>query len=218
MVKTLPIILAAIVLTGCAVDDEQPPAPSELSLYQRLASRQTLTLEPTSMVGVMAYDDAGNELPCVQPSVNLGQAVLRGTTRGLVILEGLHVELTDVKVAEGVLDESDVMFTDIRLRLGTQLVLEPDWGTRWLSAAGGGQADLLLDWSVLDESGGARALATQKLEDAHFAVDIRLDYDGSILASVTMSVDGELGSSANGVSLADFSMALQAKTPALDVD
>ncbi len=215
--KTLSIVVAAVVLTGCSFEDEGPEPVGEESLYQRLGTRETLNLQPTSLVGVMAYDKAGNVLPCVQPTVVNGKAVLRATTSGLVLVEGLEIELTDVKIDEGVLHSQDVVLTDIRLRLGTQLAFEPTWGDQKLSAVGGGQADLLLDWAVLDDSGEVYPLATQKLRKADFAVDINLDYDGTITANVTTAVEGELGNFANRISLADFSMAVNAKTPAPDV-
>ena len=75
-----------------------------------------------------------------------------------------------------------------------------------------------MDWSVLDRSGEIYPLATQKLRKADFAVSIALDYDGTITANVTTSVDGELGNFANRISLTDFSMAVNAKTGAPNID
>jgi len=215
--KTLSIVVAAVVLSGCSFDPEGPEVVGEETLYQRLGTRETLSLQPTSLVGVMAYDEAGNVLPCVQPTIVSGEAVLRATTDGLVLIEGLEIALTDVKIEAGVLHSQEVTLTDIRLRLGTQLAFEPDWGTGRLSAVGGGQADLLLDWAVVASNGEILPLATQKMRKADFAVDIKLNYDGTITASVATSVEGELGNFANRISLSDFSMAVKAKSPAPDI-
>lgn len=213
--KTFAVVVASVVLTGCAFEDEGPEPVGQESLYQRLGTRETLSLEPTSLVGVMAYDKAGNVLPCVQPNVVNGKAVLRATEDGLVLVEALDIELTDVKIAEGVLHSEEVNLTDLRLRLGTQLVIEqPTWGEAQLSAFGGGQADLLLDWAVLTDDGDIYPLATQKLRSADFAVNVVLNYDGTIAANVATAVDGELGNFANRISLADFSMAVNAKSAA----
>ena len=50
--KTLSVIVAALVLTGCSFEEEGPEVVGEKSLYQRLGTRETLTLQPTSLVGV----------------------------------------------------------------------------------------------------------------------------------------------------------------------
>lgn len=216
--KTLSVMVAAVVLAGCQFDEQAPEPEGEKTLYQRLGTRETLDLQPTSLIGVVAYDRDGNVLPCVQPTVLGGEAVFRATTDGLVIVEKLDIQLSDVKIEEGVLHSQEVVLTDIRMRLGTQLVFDPAWGNAKLSAAGGGNADLLLDWSVLDDSGNVYPLATQKLRDADFSVTVSLNYDGTIQAGVSTSVEGELGSFANRISLSDFSMAVTAATPQPDID
>jgi|GEM_PF-2123205 len=216
--KTLSVVVAAVVLAGCQFDQEAPAPQGEKTLYQRLGTRETLDLQPTSLIGVVAYDKDGNVLPCVQPTVTGGDAVLRATKEGLIIVEALDIDLSDVEIRPGVLYSEKVQLTDIHLRLGTQLVFDPTWGNAELSAAGGGNADLLLDWSVLDDSGEVYPLATQKLRDADFAVSVSLNYDGTIQAAVSTSVEGELGTFANRISLSDFSMAVNAATPAPTVN
>lgn len=216
--KSFAVIIAAFALSACAfdqgVDDVAPPE----TLENRLGHRVTLDLEPTSLVGVAAYDKDGNSLPCVQPTVTGGTAVLRSTETGLLLVEDLEVSLSDVQIEEGVILPSDpVNLTDLRLQLGTQIALEPDWYADPSSVSGFATADLLMDWAVRADDGDIHPLATQRLRDAEFEVVVTLDEDGSIKAQVTTAVEGTIGNFANRIELSDFSLAVKAKTPAVDI-
>lgn len=215
MFKTpIAIVVAALTLTGCAFDEGVDPVGDE-TLYSRLGTRETLVLEPTSLVGVVASDNEGNPLPCMQPSVESGTAVLRSTKSGLLLVEDLEIELSDVVIPPGVIHSEDIHLTNIRLQLGTQIALEPDWTAGGgLSVEGAGTADLLFDWSVLSDSGAVYPLATQRLRDAEFLVEVGLHPDGSVTAFVTTSIDGRIGSFANRIQLSDFSLAVSASTTA----
>lgn len=218
MFKTpIAIVVAALTLTGCAFD-EGTEAVGEESLYARLGTRATLVLEPTSLVGVVATDTDGNYLPCMQPTVTDGTAVLRSTKSGLLLVEDLEISLSDIVIPPGVVHSESIELTNVRLHLGTQIALEPDWSTgNGLHAGGTGTADLLLDWSVRSESGHVYQLATQRLRDAEFLVEAGLQPDGSITAYVATSIEGRIGSFANRIQLSDFSMAVNASTDATPV-
>ena len=206
------IVAAVVALSGCAFDDSGDVLGQEESLHHRLGTRENLVLEPTSLVGIAAVDENGEPVPCVQPTVVGGTAVLRSTEDGLLLVEDLEIQMSDITIKEGLILEQDIHLTDIVLRLGTQIVIEADWADAGVRAQGSGTADLLLDWATVADSGNVYPLATQRLRDSEFLVDVVLNEDGTIGASVTSAVEGELASFTNKVQLSDFSMAVSATT------
>lgn len=212
----IPIAFAVAfaALTGCTFDEGAAPAGDPTSsLFSRLGAREELVLAPTSLVGVEALDADGNPLPCLQPDVTGGRAVLRATDSGLLLVEYLEIGLSDVTVEAGVVYSEPIHLTDLRLQLGTQIVVEPDWPAGAEQVAGAGVADLLLDWAVLDDSGDVYPLATQRIRDAEFSVAVGLDDDDTLSARVNTAVEGRIGSFANRIELTDFSMAVTATSP-----
>ncbi|HUH01118.1 MAG TPA: hypothetical protein VML75_03925 [Kofleriaceae bacterium] len=207
------VSIAATLAPGCTYDEGYDDVPTD-SLYARLGTREALVLEPTSLVGVNAYDDDGNPLPCVQPTVTGGDAMLRSTKTGLLLVEALQIHLTDVTIQPGVLHSEPVRLTDIELRLGTQIVIEADWSDDGLHAEGVGRADLLMDWAVLSDQDEVLPLATQKLRQVEFTVRADLDDQGDIHVQVYGEVEGKIGGFANRIELSDFSMAVNAVTAA----
>jgi hypothetical protein len=212
MFKTeIAAVVAAVALTACAFDEGTDPGEVTESLEHRLGTRETLTLQPDSLIGVTAVDQDGTELPCLEPDVAGGDVVLRSTEDGLLLVEKLDVQLTDVTVEPGVIYDAPIHLTDIELRLGTMLVLQPPWAADRAEASG--TADLIMDWALLDDDGDHLPMATQRLRDAQFAVDVRLDDSGRITAEVRTGVEGHLAGYAGKVELTDFSMAVNAATP-----
>jgi hypothetical protein len=209
--REIAVVVAALALTACTFDEGVEDGEVTESLQHRLGTREELVLEPTSLIGVTARDEDGTELPCLSPDVAGGTAVLRSTADGLLLVEKLEVQLTDVTVEAGVVYDAPIHITDIELKLGTLLVLEPPWAIDRAEAAA--RADLLMDWALLDGDGDHLPMATQRLRDVEFAVDVRQDADGRISAAVTTGVDGRLAGYAGKVELTDFSMAVQASTP-----
>src|SRR5688572_11768465 len=138
-----PILLAAS-LGACAFDGG---GVSDGDLDSRLQQRAFLDLASTSTVGVCAFDPDGHELPYVEPSVEGGRAVLRTTADGWLLVEDLEISLDDVVIPAGELGPDPVVLTDVELRLGTQLEVEPYYSGDGAAAWGTGSADLLLDWS-----------------------------------------------------------------------
>ena len=66
---TIATMVAALMITGCAFDEEVPDGADTTTLHNELGTRATLDLAPTSLVGVVAVDGQGESLPCVQPDV-----------------------------------------------------------------------------------------------------------------------------------------------------
>jgi hypothetical protein len=202
-------------LGGCAFDGGGELAERE-ALEERLQSRAFLDLDASSQVGVLATDSDGNQLPCVQPTITGGTAVLRSTESGLLLVEDLDVRLSDVMIGAGVYGSDPIRLTDVVLRLGTQIVTEPAWGEGGIGATGSGEADLLLDWAVVSDSGEVYPLATQRLGETSFAVEVALRDDDTLAAHVGTTIEGDLRNFADRVTLSDLSIAVSAVTaPAL---
>jgi hypothetical protein len=204
-------LIAALCLAGCVEFDEAGLPPGDQpTLAERLIDREELVLEQPSLVGVAAFDGRGSPLPCVQPDVVAGRAVLR-SDGGLLLVEAIDIELSDVTIAAGVVFDQPIDLTGIRLRLGTQIVVDPAWSADGRAAAGAGRADLLMDWAVIDRDGAVLPLATQKLRDVEFAVDARLAGGGDVTAAVTAAVGGTVWRFADKVAIADLSLAVNAR-------
>lgn len=213
---TTTLAIAFVALAGCTLDSsfgssfESSGVPT---LYERLGTRETLTLEDPSIVGVAAYDKQGKPLPCVQPNVLGGEAVLRATEEGVVLIEALDIDLSDILIEQGIVfdNSDDIQLTDIKLKLGTQLSVIPEWTNRDTRAVGTGKADLLMDWALVADNGDHLPLATQRIRDVEFFVEARLRTDHSVTVEVTTAVEGTIWSF-SAIELADFSMALNAST------
>jgi hypothetical protein len=209
----MKFLAVLVVVAGCVSFDEAGLAPGdagEATLAAQLADREERALEPPSLVGVAAFDGAGRALPCLQPDVLAGRAVLRSDD-GLLLVEAMDIELSDVRIEAGVVYDRPIDLTDIELRLGTQIVVEAHWSADGRAAHGSGRADLLMDWALIDQDGAVLPLATQLLRDVEFAVDARLGDDGEVTAAVRAAVDGTVRRFGDTVELADFSMAVSAR-------
>ncbi len=205
------VAIAFVALGGCAFDtgSESSSVPT---LYQRLGTRETLTLEAPNLVGVAAYDKQGQPIPCLQPNIVGGEAVLRATDEGVVLVEALDIELSDILIEQGVVSETnEIRLVDIQLRLGTPLSVIPEWTNRDTRAVGTGKADLLMDWSLLADNGDRLPLATQRMRDVEFFVEARLRTDHRVTVAVTTAVEGTIWDLGR-IELSDFSMAINAST------
>ena len=201
-------LLPAALATGCAydtsgVDDGRP-------LDHELASRAFLDLAPTSTVGVTAYDASGKPLPYVEPTVHDGQTVLRTTDDGWLLVEDLAIHLDDVVIPAGQLEPTPVVLTNVDLRLGTQLAVQPMWSPDGKSVWGTGKADLLLDWALVLDNGNVWPLATQKLGAQDFTVTVELADDGTVTAQVDALARGKVDQVNGLFSLEDLNVNVDA--------
>lgn len=217
MLDKLGTIVASVALVACSFDQSGLPAPDE-ALHLRLGVREALILEPESDIAISATDGDGNLLPELDPSVRGGNAVLRSTDSGLLLVEKLDVYLSDVRVPPNVLYSESVDLTDIEVRLGTQLVIEAEWDRSGQWAAGTGTADLLLDWAVRAPDGDVHPLATQRLRDVDFHVYAAVDAQGSVVAFIDAQLDGHIRSFGNRIELSDLSLNVHARSAAAIVD
>ncbi len=185
----LPAVLPAILFTAaCGFE----PDGGGDSLATQLRQRAFLDVSSDSDVAVSATARGGQNLD-VNPGVLGGQAVLRTTQDGWLLVEDLEIPLDDVTVPPGMLSERPVVFTDISLRLGTQLAVRPlaPIDDESVSLVGWGDADLLLDWAMLSWDGTQHfPLAMRRIADVPFAVAIEMDAAGDLHASITARVDG----------------------------
>lgn len=206
----LPLLLslASLSLAACAFEDDGLVSDSlETQLHQRVF----LDLAPSSTVGVVATDADGNPMPYVEPRVTGGRAVLRTTEDGWLLVEDLDVQLADVVIPPGAIGDDAVTLTEVGLHLGTQLAAEPYWAGDGDGAWGSGDADLLLDWSMVTSQGDVYPLATQLLGDAEFTVAVRRDEDGTLHAEVDTAIPGEVHRLTGLVTLSDLSIAVDAE-------
>lgn len=201
-------LLSASTLGACAFDPDGVADGD--SLETQLHQRAFLDLAPTSTVGVVATDADGNPMPYVEPRVTGGVAVLRTTVDGWLLVEELDVQLADVVIPPGAIGPDAVTLTDVGLHLGTQLAAEPYWAGDGDGAWGSGDADLLLDWSMVTSQGNVYPLATQKLGDADFTVAVTRRDDGSLSAEIATAIPGEVHRLTGLVTLSDLSIAVDA--------
>ena len=208
MTAIRPLLLTAaaglaLITSACGFD---PDAPSE-DLHSQLRRRAYLDVSTTSDVDVSAMARGGHML-AVDPGVLGGRAVLRMTEDGWLLVEDLDIPLEDVTVPPGTLSpERSVTFTDLSLRLGTQIAIRPVGATEGDSVmAGWGEADLLLDWAMLSWRGDVLPLAMRRIPDAPFAVSVELDADGQLRAAITTRVDGVVDELGELVVLRDLAM------------
>lgn len=214
----LSVSLFAVALattTGaCAFDDTGVEPHNELQ--QQLAGRAFLDLAPSSHVGVVATDGHGQAMPYVEPQVVGGRAVMRTTIDGWLLIEDLEVQLADVTIPPGELGADAVRLTDVELRLGTQLAAQPYYSGDGRAAWGAGEADLLLDWSMVTREGDTYPLATQRLGEADFTVAVVVDDTGNLSAEFATAVAGEVHRLTGLVTLSDLSVSVDAVTPPIE--
>lgn len=196
--------------TGCTFE----PAAGDEDLAAQLRRRVTLDVSTQSNVDVSAMA-AGGRMVAVDPSVLGGEAVLRTTADGWLLVEDLELPLEDVIVPAGLLGNRPVTITELSLRLGTQLAIQPlgnlpdDSNTM----IGYGRADLLLDWAMLSWRGDVLPLAMRRIPSAPFAVAVTRDAAGQMHASITARVDGVIDDLGELVVLHDLALDVVTATP-----
>jgi hypothetical protein len=187
------------------------------SLATQLRQRAFLDVSKESDVAVSATARGGQNLD-VNPNVlGGGEAILRTTQDGWLLVEDLEIPLDDVTVPPGMLSDRPVTFTDINLRLGTQLAVAPlaPIDDESVALAGWGDADLLLDWAMLSWDGQDHLpLAMRRIADVPFAVAVEMDEAGDLHASITARVDGVVDDLGELVVLRDLAVDVVSTTAA----
>jgi hypothetical protein len=186
------IMAMAIIATlgGC---DTAPDGQAD-DLHQQLLIRNTFGVDQQNQVGLVITDGTTDISVESQAS---GIFVVRATDDGFLLMEALDVTLSEVSITDGV----DLI--DLRLRLGTQLAIDPEWNPQ--SAYGSGAADLLLDWSMRDHE-AVYALSTQKMKDATFRLEVE-QVDDIIHVGVSAETTEGSASGSPSVQHVDFSFA-----------
>jgi hypothetical protein len=212
MLRTSLVLVATLGLGACAFD--QGGAVDDRQLQEQLAGRAFLGLADTSTVGVTALDGDGNPMPYVEPSVHGGRAVLRTTDDGWLVVEDLEIHLDDVVIPQT--GAKPMVLTNVELRLGTQLWLEPEWTGDGSAARGTAKADLLLDWGLVLDDGDVWPLATQKLGNQTFVVGVEQLADGSVIAQVDTTARGTVDQVNGLFTLQDLDVSVDAVEPAVE--
>jgi hypothetical protein len=209
MRSLLVTAVLASVIPACVYDTEGVDTRDSLPLRSRLGGRAVLSLEDSSSIAITATDGSGGLLPTMRADIAGGRAAVRVTRPGTLVVEALEIDLADVTVPAGAVSPDSIEVTDLQLRLGIQLAVEPTWSDDGKSAVGTGRADLLLDWAVVNDS-GVFPMTTRKIESTPFEVEVYLDDHDDVRARIATSIDGELSRFLDRIALSNFSMDLDA--------
>jgi len=201
--------LVAALAPGCFYDDGGVDPAEASPLLYRLGTRAVLDLQDTSHIAITATDLDGRRLPSIEADIVDGVAALRATPSGVIVVDALEIDLSDVEVPAGTLSPAALQVTDLKLRLGVQLATVPTWSEDRRHAVGTGSADLLLEWALVID-GELTPMATRKLEASPFEIAVDLDDNGNVTARITTSVGGELSRFLDRIMLSDFTMELDA--------
>lgn len=200
---TATVALAASAACGFAPTGDPTP------LAERLASRATLAVVPGSQLDVTATSTTG--ATALAPEILDGELIVRTTADGYLLVEKLTLPLADVTVPAGLVGPTPVTFTDLTVRLGTQLAIAlPDPGASVL--AGAGRADLVLDWAAVVD-GQVVPLGLRRLPRAPFTVAVGLGDDGALTAQLATAVDGPAVLVAGGYQLRDLRLDVLGDAP-----
>lgn len=182
---SLTTAAAALAVTAaCGFDPAGAPVP----LVDRLADRAQLTVTTDSDLDATAV--ASGHALAIAPAITGGQVVARTTADGYLLIEDLTLPLADVTLPAGMIADRPVRFTDLMLRLGTQLAVALPDVVPDDALVGTGQADLILDWSLVDAAGDHVPLGLRKAPRTRFAVAITTDATGALRADLAAHVDG----------------------------
>jgi len=197
--KTLPNVLLTAALgttlgllalgtSACSFE----PDSGRPDLASQLRKRAFLDISTDSDVAVSATGRGGQHLDVAPSVLGGGEAILRTTEDGWLLVEELEIPLDDVTVPPGTLADRPVTFTNLSLRLGTQLAVRPSvpLDDSAVALTGFGDADLLLDWAMLSWDGDVLPLAMRRIADAPFTVALEVDADNQLHAAINAHVDG----------------------------
>jgi|JI10StandDraft_1071094.scaffolds.fasta_scaffold01001_22 hypothetical protein len=181
----LPTTAAALAMTAaCGFEPAGAPVP----LTERLAERAHLTVSTASDLDATAV--ASGHALAIAPTITGGEVVVRTTADGYLLVEDLTLPLADVTLPAGMIAERPVRFTDLVLHLGTQLAVALPADAPPDALVGTGQADLILDWALVDADGEVVPLGLRKAPRTRFAVAITADATGALRADLAAHVAG----------------------------
>jgi hypothetical protein len=184
---TVPAALAATAACGFA------PTGDPATMTERLAGRATLAVVPGSQLDVTATSTTG--ATALAPEIVDGELVVRTTADGYLLVEKLTLPLADVTVPAGLVGPTPVTFTDLTVRLGTQLAIAlPDPDAAVLH--------LVLDWAAVL---GGMPRAPSRSRSA--------GRDGALTAKLSTAVDGPAVLVAGGYQLRDLRLDVLGDAP-----
>jgi hypothetical protein len=203
------LALVAALAPGCLYDGSGVDPAETSPLLYRLGTRAVLDLEDSSHIDITATDDDGQRVPSMEADIVDGVAALRATPEGVIVVEALDIELSDVVVPAGLLSAGEYQVTDLRLRLGIQLATIPEWSADRRHAVGTGEADLLLEYALV-VGGDVTPMGTRKIEATPFQIAVDLGEGDVVTARIATTIGGELSRFLDRIQLSNFSMRLDA--------
>lgn len=182
------------------------PTGGDVPLADRLAARAHLAVAADSDLAVTAI--ARGQALALTPTIVGGEVVIRTTADRYLLVEDLTLPLADVTVPAGMFGPGPVRFTDLRLTLGTQLSVPIPADGPVDAIVGFGQADLILDWSLVSADGAVLPLGMRKAPRTAFTVAITSADDGRVRADLATHIDGTAIVVTDLAALTDLTLAI----------
>ncbi len=203
-------VLAAGGLASCQgeADDVWSPEPDP-ELLEELRLPATLALAPSGEQGsyASAQATAGGEGSDVEIPIAGGHLTLWTTDAGLVVVDELVIEASDVIIGADVVPPAGVHLTGIRGTLQSPAALDPVVsGDRLTGIA---HLDLAVEWAIVID-GEVHPLATLRLGELPFSLEVERTA-GGLAARLVAFRDGEFWSFADLWRLADLTLDLHAR-------
>lgn len=190
---------AAACATNVQPDTTAEPAPT---VQEQLQQPGVFALE---MAESEAWLD-GRPVPMIA-----GQVELTAVGSLLLSLERLEVQVDDMHIDGEHPNLEGLQLRDVRVRLAEPVTAAVEW-----TADGGAgftslSFDLIVDWSLVTESGAVVQLAPQRLSGITVELDVFAGADGELTAMIAGGKEGPVWSWADLVQLDDLSLDLRAE-------
>jgi hypothetical protein len=214
-------IIAMVGAMGACTDGSVPPAspggqqtmpptgvttPSTTRGY--LEAPRTFAVAATSTAAVTAWRDY--DTPSTDETANLqiktGSLTLQAQADGMLAVRTLDIELGTIH-----LDSARVPdLTGVKLSLRQEADVRADWASDDSAMNAAASADLLLDWSMVTESGAVVPLATQKIDQVPFEIIVSHRSGGGYSVDFHATRSGTFWTYAGLIRLADLHVDLEA--------
>jgi hypothetical protein len=198
--NSVVLVVSLAFAAGCSgppTDYEGDLPTVGASVAEQLKSRQEFALMPASEDGtgsVLVVDVAGQgEKPQqrVLP-VLAGHVLARVNEQGMLHLEALAVDLPDLDIAPESFPPRGLHLRGLHLALVSDVVAQTAWTDDGDAVTVVGAFDLSFDWGILLGDGAVHPLATQRLRELPFQIDIMRVGAGGLAVHVAAIQEGQV--------------------------
>ncbi len=209
--KIVVAVLAGTIAaaTGCAfeADDSIVPPGTPTSARDKLESSTTLAeLQPGARLELTSRVGTDAEPTRVDMQIDEGYVVVSAERDGSLVFTSLDVTIADVVLGEAGGPIEGLHLTGLRGRLAEPVALATTWLDGDQEGFATGPISLLLDWSILTDSGGTTALATQRIDDIDVQLRVLLTADGDLAVETLAVRAGVFWTWTQQVQLSDLSI------------